>query len=220
MHFEILIEDQSGKKALDILVPKVIGDTHTFNVHPYKGIGAIPRNLKGKSDASKRILLDQLPKLLRGYGKTFADYPDNYPAVVMLVCDLDDRCLKVFREQLFGVLNECRPAPETRFCIAIEEGEAWFLGDIAAIKAAYPKAKDKVLRGYANDSICGTWEYLADAVFPGGSQALSAKGWQAAGAEKSAWSRSITPHMDVDSNASPSFCYFRDKMRELAEVGS
>ena len=25
MHFEILVEDQSGKKALDILVPKMIG---------------------------------------------------------------------------------------------------------------------------------------------------------------------------------------------------
>lgn len=68
MHFEILIEDQSGKKALDILVPKIIGDDHTFNVHPYKGIGRIPKNLGAKGDANKRILLDQLPRLLRGYG--------------------------------------------------------------------------------------------------------------------------------------------------------
>ena len=61
MHFEILVEDQSGKKALDILVPKMIGNEHTFNVHPYKGIGRIPKNLGKKADASKRILLDQLP---------------------------------------------------------------------------------------------------------------------------------------------------------------
>ena len=65
-------EDQSGKKALDILVPKIIGHNHTFLVHPYKGIGRLPKNLKVTSDISKRILLDQLPKLLRGYGKTFA----------------------------------------------------------------------------------------------------------------------------------------------------
>ena len=32
MHFEILVEDQSGKKALDILVPKIIGDNHTVSV--------------------------------------------------------------------------------------------------------------------------------------------------------------------------------------------
>jgi hypothetical protein len=217
VHFEILVEDQSGKKALDVLVPKIIGGAHTFSVHPYKGIGSIPRNLNGKSDASKRILLTQLPKLLRGYGNTFANYPDDYPAAVILVCDLDDKCLRAFRQQLISVLDECKPAPEARFCIAIEEGEAWFLGDTPAIKAAYPRAKTKVLNGYVNDSICGTWERLADAVFPGGCQALSAKGWQATGTEKSAWSGKITPHMDVENNASPSFCYFRNKRRELAE---
>lgn len=37
MHFEILVEDQSGKKALDIIVPKIIGDSCTFTVHPYNG---------------------------------------------------------------------------------------------------------------------------------------------------------------------------------------
>ncbi len=31
MHFEILVEDQSGKKALEILVPKIIGADHTLN---------------------------------------------------------------------------------------------------------------------------------------------------------------------------------------------
>lgn len=216
MHFEILVEDQSGKKALDNLVPKIIGDEHTFNVHPYKGIGRIPKNLQGNADASKRILLDQLPRLLRGYGNTFANYPDNYPAAVILVCDLDDKCLKTFREECFAILNRCNPKPETRFCFAIEEGEAWFLGDIQAIKLAYPKAKMTVLTGYKNDSICGTWEQLADAVFPGGAQVLSDKGWQAIGAEKSAWAERITPQMDIANNSSPSFCYFVAKLQGLA----
>ncbi len=216
MHFEILVEDQSGKKALDILVPKVIGDEHTPRVHPYKGIGRIPKNLGANNNANKRILLNQLPRLLRGYGKTFADYPANYPAVVILVCDLDDKCLKAFRQELLGILNACNPKPETRFCIAIEEGEAWFLGDIPAVKSAYPKAKDSVLNGYVGDSICGTWECLADAVFNGGAAVLSSKGWQAIGAEKSQWAEKISPHMDVANNASPSFVYFRDKLLELA----
>lgn len=216
MHFEILVEDQSGKKALEILVPKIIGDRHTYNVHPYKGIGHIPKNLSTKGDASKRILLDQLPRLLRGYGKTFASYPAEYSAVVILVCDLDDKCLKAFRQELFSILNACNPQPVTRFCIAIEEGEAWFLGDIPAVKSAYPKAKEAVLNAYVNDSICGTWERLAEAVYSGGSAALSAKGWQAVGAEKSQWAEKITPHMDVTNNASPSFAYFRKKLLELA----
>ena len=41
MHFEVLVEDQSGKKALDILIPKIIGDQHTFRVIEYRGIGGL-----------------------------------------------------------------------------------------------------------------------------------------------------------------------------------
>ena len=215
MHFVILVEDQSGEKALKILMPKIIGDQHTCEFHSYRSIGHIPPNLKSKTDVSKRILLDQVPRLLRGFGKTFASYPPNYPAVVIVVCDLDDRCLKTFRQELLTVLNTCNPRPETRFCIAIEEGEAWFLGDISAIKAAYPKAKDTILNRYQNDSICGTWELLADAVFTGGSSALKEKSREAVGREKSEWAEKISPYMNVDRNASPSFCYFRDKIREL-----
>ena len=164
---------------------------------------------------SKRILLNQLPRLLRGFGKTFANYSINFPVVVIVVCDLDKRCLKKFRQELFAVLNTCTPQPETRFCIAIEEGEAWLLGDIPAIKAAYPRAKDSVLNKYKNDSICGTWELLAEAVFTGGLRALEKKGTRVIGIEKSAWAERIAPQMNVDKNASPSFCYFRDKIREL-----
>ena len=215
MHFEVLVEDQSGKKALDILIPKIIGNQHTCRVIAYRGIGRIPRNLKSGTEANKRILLDRLPSLLRGYGKTFADYPPNYPAVVILVCDLDDKCLKTFRQELFTVLNACNPKPETRFCIAIEEGEAWLLGDIPAIKATYPKAKDNVLSRYKNDDICGTWELLADAVFPGGANELKKKGWTAIGQEKWRWAERIAPHMNVATNASPSFCYLQKKIREL-----
>jgi len=214
MHFEILVEDQSGKVALDILVPKIIGDNHTFDVKSYKGVGRIPAKMSNSLDASKRILLANLPRLLAGYGKSWL----GYPAVVIVVCDLDDKCLKNFRGELIELLNTCNPRPETRFCIAIEEGEAWFLGDIPAIKKAYPKAKDAVLKTYINDSICGTWEKLADAIYKGGSQSLSNQGWQVIGTEKSAWSEKITPCMDLDNNTSPSFNYFLGRLRELAEV--
>jgi hypothetical protein len=125
--------------------------------------------------------------------------------------------LKAFRQELFNILTTCNPQPEARFCISIEEGEAWFLGDIPAIKAAYPSAKDAVLGAYRNDSICGTWECLADAVYNGGSTALFDKGWQAIGAEKSQWAEKISPHMDVNNNASPSFTYFKQKLLDLAK---
>ena len=217
MHFEILVEDQSGKKALDILVPKIIGDAHTFTVHSYKGIGRIPKNMRDTEDASKRILLENLPKLLKGYGKTQAGRP-HFQEVVILVCDLDDKCRKAFRDELYGILNACDPQPDTRFCIAIEEVEAWFLGDLKAVKTAYPKAKDAILTSYVNDSICGTWEKLADAVCQGGVSALTAKGWQAVGMEKSKWAQEISLQMTVENNRSPSFQYFRRKLRKLAGV--
>ena len=215
MHFEILVEDQSGKKTLEILMPKIIGEQDTFGLHFYGGIGHIPKNLKNETDVNKRVLLTQLPRLLRGFGKTFANYPANFPAAVIIVCDLDRRCLKKFRQELFDVLNTCNPKPETRFCIAIEEGEAWLLGDIPAIKAAYPKAKVNILNSYQNDSICGTWELLADAIFAGGSTVLKRKPWYVIGREKSIWAEKIAPEMDINKNSSRSFCYFRDKIRAL-----
>jgi hypothetical protein len=216
MHFVILVEDISGKTALEILIPKIISsEQHTFNIHHYKRLGHIPNDLKSASEAKKRILLDQLPRLVQGIGQTFSQYPPDYPAVLIVICDLDDRCLSTFRRELLDVVDKCNPQPKTQFCIAIEEGEAWYLGDFAAIKAAYPKAKEAVLNSYTNDSICGTWEKLADAVFSGGKEKLSKQGWQAIGLEKTNWANKIPPLMDVDNNLSPSFCYFRDKLRDL-----
>ncbi|MDE0206678.1 MAG: hypothetical protein OXP66_11705 [Candidatus Tectomicrobia bacterium] len=216
MHFEVLVEDASGKAALDILIPRIIGEQHTFRVIAYRGVGHIPRDLAGIGGIKARLLLHHLPQLLRGYGRTFAGYPAGYPAAVIVVCDLDDKCLKAFRQQLFTVLNSCNPQPTTRFCIAVEEGEAWLLGDIPAIKTAYPGARSDVLNSYWSDSICGTWELLADALFAGGSSGLRKNGWQAVGREKILWSENIAPRMDVAVNTSPSFQYFRIRLRELA----
>jgi len=218
VHYAILVEDTSGKQTLDILVPKIIGDAHTFVIHAYKGIGRIPKNMRDANDASRRILLDNLPKLLKGYGRTFRGYGPDYPGVVILVCDLDDKCMKTFKTELLGILNACNPKPPARFCFAIEEGEAWLLGDLKAVRLAYPRARSDVLDSYINDSICGTWERLADAIFPGGSQALSSLGWYAIGAEKSKWATAIGARMDINSNESPSFQYFRDKLWELRGI--
>ena len=216
MHFEFLVEDQSGKVMLDLLMPKVISETHTFNIHAYKGIGRLPKNLNPKADPDKRILLDQLPRLLGGYGKAFASYPVDYHAAVIVVCDLDNRNLEEFTKELLEVAKKVNAAPRTGLCIAVEEGEAWFLGDIAAVKKAYPRAKPAVLAAYENDSICGTWEKLADARYAGGAASLSGQGYQVVGQEKSCWAGKITPHMDVALNESPSFGRFCTTLKKFA----
>lgn len=212
MHLEFLTEDISSKKAMTILIPKLLGDDITYEIHSYKGIGKIPKGLQPKTDASKRILLDQLPKLINGYGTV------PHVNAVIVICDLDDKNEAEFLAQLEAMLDECRNKPEkVLFCVAIEEFEAWYLGDLGAIKRAYPKAKENILRNYTNDSICNTWELLADAICNGGHKDLADRGWQAVGEEKSAWALNITPHMNVENNQSPSFIRMRDSLRGVCE---
>jgi hypothetical protein len=222
MHFEILVEDLSGKKALDILVPKIIGNGNTCKIIRYKGVGNIPKNMNTTQDARKRILLEQLPRLLRGYGNVFEK--SGSPDAVIVVCDLDRRCQKEFRDELIGLLKEVhkpfRNKLQVKFCIAIEEMEAWYLGDIPAVGNAYPNIKMAVVSRYVQDSICGTWELLADSIYRGGRIALTQQGWMAVSAEKSAWAERISPFMDIDNNKSPSFQYFSKKLHELTSLPS
>lgn len=219
MHFEVLVEDQSGSIALEHILEKILGPNHTehsWNIYAYRGIGRIPRNLHSVTDPKARILLDQLPRILQGYGKRLQDFP----AAVVVVVDLDDKDCVKFKRDLLDVLNACNPRPNTLFRIAIEEGEAWLLGDRAAVKSAYPEAKDAILNNYVQDSICGTWEVLADAVHPGGSSHLKALGYPLAGIAKCEWAKEIAPHMDIDANTSKSFQVFRDGVRNLAGIQS
>lgn len=213
MHFHILSEDLSGKKALEILVPKIISQGNSFEIHSYKGLGSLPKHLDQKVGPKVETLLNKLPMILRALGKTYL----HKNACVFVICDLDRKDLKNFRQELLKTLNQCHPKPLTRFCVAIEENEAWYLGDIPAIKSAYPHAKDEILSSYINDSICGTWEYLASATVEGGPQKLINKGWWAIGEQKFYWAENISPLMRVDQNRSPSFCYFRDRLRELSD---
>ena len=147
MHFEVLVEDQSGSIALDVVLEKILGANganHSWRLHRYRGIGRVPKNLHTAADPRKRLLLDQLPRLLRGYGRSL----DPRLNCVVVVVDLDDRDCRTFKHELLAVLHGCNPRPRTLFRIAIEEGEAWLLGDRRAVKAAYPAAADTVLHGY------------------------------------------------------------------------
>ncbi len=221
MHFEVLVEDASGKIALQSILEKILGPNgqdHSYRTISYKGIGHIPKKLKSKSDPAKRILLDRLPKLLRGYGRSLR----GFPAAVVIVVDLDSKDCLQFKKELLAILGACNPKPTTLFRIAIEEGEAWLLGDRKAVEAAYPeatsKAASRILDSYRQDSICGTWEVLADAIYPGGSTRLKSLGFPHTGNAKCEWAERIGSYMTVDSNQSNSFKVFRDGVRELAGI--
>jgi hypothetical protein len=135
MHIEILVEDSSGSKLVEAVLPNVIGpqgEPHTWRVHSYKGIGRLPAGLSATADPTKRALLNRLPQLLSGYGKT--------PSIdaVVVVLDNDRRDCNAFLYELRDLLKNCNPAPTTLFRLAIEEMEAWFLGDKQALLAALP----------------------------------------------------------------------------------
>jgi hypothetical protein len=214
MHIEFLVEDSSGATLLNLLVPKIIGpfgDLHTWNIHAYKGIGRIPKELKAATEARKRMLLDNLPRILSGYAKT-----PGIDAVVVVV-DSDRKSCQDFLHELRTVANESG-CLAIMFRIAIEEIEAWYLGDQAALKMAYAKAKLGALAKYNQDSVCGTWEFLADLVYPGGIQAVSKQGWPLPGTLKHEWAERIGAHMNVEQNNSPSFNKFVSGLRKLTQL--
>jgi hypothetical protein len=212
MHIEFLIEDSSGEKLLQTLLPKFLGeqgDPHTWRLHSYKGIGRIPKGLTNAADPAKRILLDNLPRLLGGYGRT-----PGIDAVVVIL-DSDRHDCREFLAELKATVDDCEPAPNTMFRLAIEEMEAWYLGDEIALLQAYPRAKRDVLNRYHQDSVCGTWELLADAVYPGGAAAIKKAGWPLPGQIKHKWAEEIGPLLTLDRNLSPSFGKLRDGLRRL-----
>lgn len=200
MHIEFLVEDSSGKTFLNSLIPKIVGDLNvTWRVHGYRGIGKIPNGLGGVADPSKRIILDQLPRLLGGFNRT------PYVDAVVVVVDSDSRNCDEFMEELTAICTRIGMSKRVLFKLATEEMEAWYFGDQCAVIAAYPSANKPALKAYVQDSICGTWERLADAITPGGSERVRVQGWPAPGILKAEWADRIPPHMDVDRNVSPSF---------------
>ena len=151
MHFEVLVEDLSGSITLEFILEKILGENYgenTWRLHPYKGIGRIPKNLGGVTEPANRILLDRLPSVLQGYGNSLDE-----SAAVIIVIDLDDKNCVDFKGELLDVLQACNPRPKALFRIAIEETESWLLGDSGAVKAGYPNVKNAVLNNYVQDSI-------------------------------------------------------------------
>ena len=78
---------------------------------------------------------------------------------------------------------------------------------------AFPSAKLSLLHKYENDSIIGTWERLADIVYPGGVRQLKrdAGAYYGIGKFKCDCAEKIGSVMDIRHNMSPSFNYFISK---------
>src|SRR5262249_48257390 len=133
---------------------------HQFLVKPHQGKGTLP-NARARPDPRKRGLLDLLPATLRAYAESCSD--DE--AVLVLVDADDDDCEHLLR-RMRALAAEVCPKLRVVFRIAIEETEAFYLGDLRAIKAAFPDANVERARRMTPDSRPpkGTAEVFAEIV--------------------------------------------------------
>lgn len=116
-----------------------------------------------------RNLLAELPARLRGYARQ-----GDPAARVLVLLDRDERDCHELKARLEAAARGARLATKTapghdgRFQvvnrIVIEELEAWFLGDVPALRAAFPRLPEALAarRGLRDpDAIRGgTWEAL------------------------------------------------------------
>lgn len=72
----------------------------------------------------------------------------------------------------------------------------------------------QIMDKYVQDSVVGTWEYLADIVYKGGLQALkrNASSYYEIGMFKCECARNIGALLNIRRNVSPSFQYFIGKL--------
>ena len=169
MHLQYLIEDLSGEVLIRQVMEKLLmayPDT-TYDCKSFKGIGGFKKKASVKEIKTGKLLND-LVMYLRGFDKSLR----GIPAAIVVVLDNDDNVPEQFRMELEDLAQQNEIETDHVFCLAVEEMEAWLLGDRAAVYEAYPEARRQAIDGYEQDSICGTWELLADAVYPGGLQKL------------------------------------------------
>lgn len=99
--------------------------------------------------------------------------------------------------------------------------EAWLLGDLNAIEAAYPQVRKTYIRSYTQDGICDTWEVLANMIYPGGLTALkkrSGGAYTEIGKIKGEWAARIGSYLNFANNKSPSFQYFINSLKNRIEA--
>jgi hypothetical protein len=196
----VLVEGTSEKVLLEQWAHRSFPG-HQFLLRPHQGKGELPR---GNVDSRRRGLLDLLPATLRAYASSAAE-----DEAVLVLVDADKGDCRALKQQLVAVARtECRTL-KVVFRIAVEETEAFYFGDLRAIKAAFPGADMTRARRFVPDSVPanGTAEEFAEVV---GDGTLRKVEW----AEKMGLALTIRP----SESRSPSFKALHAGIARLVRV--
>ncbi|BCU79271.1 DUF4276 family protein [Luteolibacter sp. LG18] len=200
MHIELILEEPSAEAFFQGFFPRILPAGTTWN----------PIVFQGKAD-----LLLQLEKRLKGYS---AWIPEDWKIVVLVDEDRED-CGQL-KEKLEAAARAAglstKSAPKRgRFTvlnrIAVEEIEAWFLGDPMAVSSMFkgvsPYFGSKA--GYRDpDAIAGgTWEALE--------RLLQKAGYYPGGLAKMEVARKMAACLDASRNTSKSFRHFVEGITSL-----
>lgn len=199
LHFEIFLEEPSAEAFIMEAWPRICPAEATCQTHAFQG---------------KQELLAQLPGQLKAMAKWI---PDNFRIVVLLDEDRQDcAALKNTLERMsleagLGTLTAPGRGARVANRIAVEELEAWMLGDPKALRAAFPKLPATFENAAAlrnPDAVKGgTWEALE--------RLLQKSSYYLGGLAKVDCARSVAAHIDPDRNASRSFKIFHSGLHRL-----
>jgi hypothetical protein len=201
-HVEVLVEEQSMEAALRLLLPKIF-DRTSYKIYSHQ---------------CKAELLQRLPSRLRGYASWL---PKNW-CIVVIVDQDNDNCIAL-KKKLEKMAADAGLTTRSTVSgkpyavvnrLAIEELEAWYFGDWAAVRAAYPRVQETIpmKASYRKpDAIPGgTWEALE--------RELQKAGYFKGGLRKIEAAYAIASHMNPECNKSHSYNVFLTAMQEMIAI--
>jgi len=194
MFIDFLVEEESAESALKHLIPAILGDDVAYRIIRIQG---------------KPELLKKLPSRLQAYSKWL---PGDHRIVVLVDEDRQDcHALKQELETMAiqaGLITKSTVQDGEVFQvlsrIAVEELEAWFFGDVQALRSVYPRVSKNLHKNHRyrdRDAILGgTWEALE--------RVLQRSGYFQGGLPKIQIADEIASRMIPERNTSRSFQAF------------
>ena len=211
---EALVEDRSGSVILGGILDAFtsVSDTpFSYRLHPHRGIGSPRFDWNRRPDPMATTLFALLPAELRAYNRVLSPAKN----LVIIVFDADDGNPENLKETVGHMTRKFLPDLPAVIGVAVEELESWLLGDVAALKSAYPDGHFEHWKSYRQDSVCGTWEVLCRIIMGSKAEELIALGYPAVGQFKYEWAERIAPHLSVETNASPSLHRFIHRLESV-----